>query len=665
MILGVDTGGTFTDFVLIAGPAETGALQTHKVLSTPEAPERAILQGIKEMGLAGAVAKGEVNIVHGSTVATNAALEGTGVATAFITNHGFRDILTIGRQTRPALYQLESAPIQPPVPRTLCLEVPGRIGSNGEVIEPLDDTMLDALVATLNQQQPDAIAITLLFSFLNPDHERLVSRLMADRLDYSPFITCSCEVLPEYREYERGIATWLNATLGPLVRQYLLRLQAGTRPSPLAVMQSSGGTIDAGQAAEKSVNLLLSGPAGGLAAAQYLAELTRETRLMTFDMGGTSTDVALLNGKIGLTSEGRIGEYPVAVPMVDMHTIGAGGGSIASMDAGGLLQVGPRSAGADPGPACYGRGGTRATVTDANLVLGRLQAEAFLGGNMHLDMAAAEQVVSTLANSLGLGLEEAALGIIRVANEHMSRALRVISVARGHDPKTFRLCCFGGAGGLHICALAEAMGMHKAMVPMHAGVLSALGMILAPVERQLTRTHQVLMQDADTGRIKALFAELRDNGLEQLAAEGIKSANVATSTRVDLRYAGQSASLTLDWAGPGATEQAFHQAHEQRYGHRLTAAVELVSLRVSVRDNRPRPALAKLPQPTDIQAVLPDTTGYGTDQEVTRVKRSSLCSGDTLEGPALILETNATTWLASGWHATCDDWGNLFLEKQA
>ena len=311
MILGVDTGGTFTDFVLLtrssSQPASSSSnnntgqsaeLRTHKVLSTPGSPERAILLGIEEMGLAAEVATGQVKIIHGSTVATNAALEGKGVKTAFITNTGFRDLLTIGRQTRPELYLLETPPISPPVSRALCLEADGRIDSLGNELVPLNQLNLEALLTTLNQQKPDAVAISLLFSFLDPGHEKQIARFLAENLDYSPFITCSHEVLPEYREYERGIATWLNASLGPLVKKYLLNLKNSTQPSRLSVMQSSGGTIDADQAARKSVNLLLSGPAGGLAAASFLAELTGQSRLMTFDMGGTSTDVALLDGKI-------------------------------------------------------------------------------------------------------------------------------------------------------------------------------------------------------------------------------------------------------------------------------------------------------------------------------------------------------------------------------
>jgi N-methylhydantoinase A len=670
MILGVDTGGTFTDFVLLS-PATGDAskegvrLTTHKVLSTPKAPEQAILQGITEMGLADDISAGLVKIIHGSTVATNAALEGKGVKTAFITSAGFRDLLTIGRQTRPFLYRLDTPPLKLPVPRELCLEVKGRIDSNGQVLEALDESSLEDLVRTLNTLAPEAIAVSLLFSFLAPEQEQQIAEYLDTHLECSPFITLSSDVLPEYREYERSIATWLNASLGPLVSDYLLKLKTATQPSRLSIMQSSGGTIDAGQAARKSVNLLLSGPAGGLAAASYLTQTSGQKKLMTFDMGGTSTDVALIDGKISLTTEGQIGDYPVAVPMVDMHTIGAGGGSIASIDAGGLLQVGPRSAGASPGPACYGLGGTEPTVTDANLALGRLQPEAFLGGTMALNTQAARNALKSIASSLGLGIEDAALGIIQVANEHMVRALRVISVARGYDPLDFRLCCFGGAGGLHICALAEAMGMTSAMVPVHAGVLSAMGMILAPVERQLSRTYQVLLQNLDIQTTESIFANLEAEGLKQLAEEGVATEHVVIERRADLRYAGQSASLTLPWSTGSEAENSntFHEAHFKRYGHKLASVVELVNLRISIREQREAPVIEQFRQESQTYSPNFEKTLFGMTDKALVIERQVLDEGSEIHGPALITETNATTWLAPGWRVIPDAFGNLLMQK--
>ncbi|MFO7603884.1 MAG: hydantoinase/oxoprolinase family protein, partial [Gammaproteobacteria bacterium] len=528
--LGIDTGGTFTDFVLL----RDNTLRVHKVLSTPAAPEQAILQGIEALGLQSLAPDETLYIVHGSTVATNAVLEGKGVTTAYISNHGLGDVLTLGRQTRRELYNLQPAPISPPVPAEYCLETGGRLSAEGELLEPLTAADLQQLLAQLQQLQPRAVAINLLFSYLDDRAERAIAVALPAGL----FVSRSSQVLPECKEYERGMATWLNAYVGPLVEGYLQRLGHGAAQARISVMQSSGGTIAAEHAAAQAVHLLLSGPAGGLAGARYMGDCAQRPRLLTFDMGGTSTDVALIDGEIQLTSEGHIAHYPVAVPMVDMHTIGAGGGSIAWVDRGGMLQVGPQSAGADPGPACYGRGGTQATVTDANLLLGRLRADAFLGGGMHLDPEAAHQAVQAIAMTLNLSVEAAAEGIIRLANEHMAQALRVMSVQRGIDPRQLTLTSFGGAGGLHVCALAEALGMTAAMVPVYAGVLSAFGMLVAPRSRQLSHGLIGPLADTPTERIEAALAALAQQGREALQAEGVSAGDINTEASLDLRYQG-------------------------------------------------------------------------------------------------------------------------------
>jgi len=518
--LGVDTGGTFTDFVLYAD----GVLRIHKVLSTPEAPERAILQGITDLGLEPA----DLSIVHGSTVATNAALEGKGVRTVYITNYGLGDLLTIGRQARRELYNLQPAPVVPPVPAPFCLETGGRLGADGTVVEPLTEDDLRQLCDEVKRLAPEAVAINLLFSWLDDRFEKAI----AARLPESLFISRSSQVLREQREYERGIATWLNSWVGPLVERYLTRLQHGMKGARLAVMQSAGTTIDAAQAGQQAVRMLLSGPAGGLAGAQAIGRLAEREHLLTFDMGGTSTDVALIDGALRLTSEGSIGPWPVAVPMVDMHTIGAGGGSMAYVDAGGMLQVGPESAGALPGPACYGRGGTRPTVTDANLVLGRLRAEAFLGGGMRLDTEAARTALAPLAQRLHLTIEALAEGIVRIADEHMVRALRVMSVQRGVDARELTLVSFGGAGGLHVCALADALGMRQALVPIHAGVLSALGMLVARRGRHLSHSMQGLLTEMTEAQIERAFSVLIADGAAQLEQEGVKGRELDIHTSV-------------------------------------------------------------------------------------------------------------------------------------
>jgi len=649
-LLGVDTGGTFTDFVLW----HDGRLRVHKVLSTPEAPERAILQGVRELGLASA----GLRMVHGSTVATNAALEGKGVRTAFITNRGFADLLTIGRQNRAELYELQPPAEIPPVPPELCLETGGRIGADGQLLEPLTAQDLEDLRAALQHLKPRAVAVNLLFSFLDDSAEQAIAKIIPDDM----FVALSSQVLPELREYERGMATWLNAWVGPLVQGYLQRLADGLPGASVAVMQSAGDTVAAAQAGERAVRMLLSGPAGGLVGARFVGESAGCPKLLTFDMGGTSTDVALIDGEPRLTSEGRIGPYPVAVPMVDMHTIGAGGGSIAWLDAGGMLQVGPESAGADPGPACYGRGGERPTVTDANLVLGRLRPDAFLGGAMALDLDAARLALASVAGPLGCSVEQAAAGIVRIANEHMARALRTISVQRGIDPRGFVLTSFGGAGGLHVCELAEALGLDDALVPVHGGVLSALGMLAARPGRQLSHTWLGLLSERSDAEINAAFARLADDGRVALRAEGVVDADMQLTPSLDLRYRGQSYTLNLPWRDVAQTQAAFHQLHRERYGHDLTLPVELVNLRLAVRGPGVALRLAA-GERGDEAAPGARVAVVDAGQAVPCYGRAVLAVGQRLVGPAVITEQVATTWLAPGWQAVVDGVGNLRLTR--
>jgi N-methylhydantoinase A len=649
--LGIDTGGTFTDFVLFDG----SALRIHKVLSTPQDPAQAILQGIHELG----VSLDGLQVVHGSTVATNAVLERKGVRTAYITNHGLGDVLTIGRQARRELYNLQPEPLPPPVPRELCIEVGARISSTGERITSLDENDRQTLLARIEVLQPQAVAINLLFSFIDAADEELLESWLPDFL----FVSRSSVVLPEYREYERGIATWLNAWVGPLVAGYLRRLNRQLAPARVTVMQSAGGTVSAAVAGDMAVRLLLSGPAGGLMGARFIGRQAGHARLLTFDMGGTSTDVALVEGEIRLTSEGSIGPWPVAVPMVDMHTIGAGGGSIARVDAGGLLQVGPESAGAVPGPACYGLGGLRATVTDANLVLGRLRPDAFLGGAMRLDVAAARRAVQQVADELDMEVEAAAAGIVVLANQHMAQALRVISVQRGVDPVNHVLVSFGGAGGLHVCALAESLGMRCALVPVQAGVLSALGMLVAPRARELSRTLTGVLAGFMAEVLQQELETLAESGCAELQAEGVPAAEIHVEFSLDLRYQGQSSTLTLAWQGIIATEAAFHLAHEQRYGHRLNTPVELVNLRCNLQGAAPPVSLPELP-PDQSGGEAPGSASVcGCGENVPVWQRALLGAGAAFAGPALITETVATTWLPPGWHCQVDTTGNLILER--
>jgi N-methylhydantoinase A len=649
-LIGVDTGGTFTDLVLF----RPHGITVHKVLSTPAAPEAAILQGIRDLALD----PEGLRVIHGSTVATNAALEGKGVRTLYIGNRGLGDLLTIGRQARPELYNLQPRPLAPPVPAEACLETGGRVSPRGEVIEPLEEEELAELSGRVLASGAQSVAINLLYSYLDDRFERAIEAAMPPGC----FVSRSSEVLPSVGEYERGIATWLNSWVGPLVEGYIERLQAALPGARVSVMQSAGEAIAAEQAAHQAVRMLLSGPAGGLVGAGFTAAVSGRNRLLTFDMGGTSSDVALIDGTPRLTREGRIGPWPVAVPMVDMHTIGAGGGSIARLDEGGMLQVGPESAGADPGPACYGQGGTLPTVTDANLVLGRLRPEAFLGGRMTLEREAAYRAVGELAKAMGLSVEAAAAGIIRVANEHMARALRVISVQRGIDPRGYTLVSFGGAGGLHVCALADALDLPEAMVPVHAGVLSALGMLAARPGRQLVHAHPGLLRELEDHNLQGALAALAERGIKDLRREGLGLEAITREFSLDLRYLGQSYTLNLPWRGVKRTEADFHQQHEARYGHCMEAPVELVNLRASL--GGPEVGLRLSRQPPRQAAVVVEWLQLsGAGQPVARYERSGLAIGQQLVGPALITEMTSTTWLAPGWGATLDPAGNLLLQR--
>ncbi|NQV64102.1 MAG: hydantoinase/oxoprolinase family protein [SAR86 cluster bacterium] len=663
--LGIDTGGTFTDFVL----REAATVRVHKVLSTPGAPQDAILTGIKEMGLQARVAAGQVMIIHGTTVATNAALEGKGVRTAYITNKGLKDVLLIGRQTRQQLYQLTPTKPKTPFDEQLMLEVNTRLNAQGKLIEPLTVTDLDNLERQIAILQPESIAINLLFSFLDPEQELQIEARFCDAY----FVSRSSLVLPEHREYERGMTTWLNAWIGPLIKSYLVSLSTALAPSNLAIMQSSGLTISAKVAADRAVNLLLSGPAGGLAAALAIGHQIRQPRLMTFDMGGTSTDVALLEGEIRLTNQGKIANYPVAVPMADIHTIGAGGGSIAFVDAGGMLQVGPASAGAHPGPACYGRGGTAPTVTDANLVLGRLRSDAFLGGRMQLDTTAAVRALQPLADQLQISVTDLALGIIRIANESMIQALRIISIQQGHDPRDFQLMSFGGAGGLHICDLADALDVREAIVPLNSGVLSALGMLAAQPGREVVKTHQGILDELDDSALTARLDALLTIAQQELKDEGI--VNTQHQYHLDLRYLGQTFSIAVAYRTIAAAIADFHAMHLRLYGHALDKAVELVNLRVHVEAVRQPFRLPPTTQTTteknghsnliDGDNVCGDVFGdlVGEVDPVPIYQRDMLAATCLLTGPALITEDHTTVFLKSGWRASKDELGNLKLTR--
>ncbi|HYP14289.1 MAG TPA: hydantoinase/oxoprolinase family protein, partial [Bryobacteraceae bacterium] len=474
--IGVDTGGTFTDLVLFEGEN----LTVHKVRSTPDDPSRAILAGIADL----LGSEPNVDIIHGSTVATNALLERKGARIALITTAGFEDVLHIGRQTRRELYNFFVEAPRTLVERGLIFGIPERMTARGEVLTPIDQDALAALPNRLREQSIHSVAVCLLHSYANPAHEQQI----ATALHAAGFIvSASHRVLPEYREVERWSTTAANAYVTPIMERYLLRLENTLDRGRLSVMQSNGGFISAARARDAAVQTILSGPAAGAVGALAVARAAGHSHIISFDMGGTSTDVSLIYEELGRTVESVIADIPIRLPMIDIHTVGAGGGSIAYLDAGGALRVGPRSAGADPGPVCYGTG-TELTVTDANLLLGRLYPADFLGGRMKLDEHRTRSVAEQTAAQMGMSVTALAEGIVRVANSNMEAAIRVVSVQRGYDPRQFALLAFGGAGGLHACDLAAALEMHTVIIPEHSGVLSALGMLVADVIKDYSQT---------------------------------------------------------------------------------------------------------------------------------------------------------------------------------
>lgn len=633
-IIAVDTGGTFTDIVFL----RDGLLHVQKVPSTPDDPARAVIEAVNALTPRRAVT---LTLVHGSTVATNALLERRGARVALITNCGFEDIIEIGRQNRPRLYALSDQRAAPLVAADLRFGIAGRVDHAGREIEALAE---DEIVA-LEQQlaHVDAIAICLLHSYANDAHERRVAQLLSS---LGKPLSVSSEVLPEYREYERTATTVVNAYIAPLMVGYLARLELESGARRVRVMGSAGGAVPVAVARREPVHTVLSGPAGGVAGALAVARADGIDNIISFDMGGTSTDVSICPGGPLFTRDFTIGGTPVAIPVLDIHTVGAGGGSIAWVDAGGLLRVGPRSAGAVPGPICYGRGGVEVTVTDAHVWLGRLPADAFLGGRQNLDRAAIGGRLAELAQQLGLSNEVAAAGIITIADSTMEGALRVISVERGYDPVDFTLIAFGGAAGLHAAELAQRLGMPRVLLPFHPGVLSAFGMLAAPVRKSAARTVLVRSDVENDERLDAAFADLAAGARTAMLDEGIADSDITISYSVDARYHGQSHELRVaahEWI------RAFHAAHARRYGYANEyAVVEAVTARVDA--TAPQSALP----PFAGETMSHGATGtlevwYGNSWRSARVQPRHALDQDLVDGPAIITDYSATTWVPEGW----------------
>lgn len=669
--IGVDVGGTFTDFVVVTDEG----IAVHKEPTTQPQHE-AVVAGLGTMD-----ASATAPVVHGTTTATNALLEREGARTALVTTEGFADVLVIGRQNRADLYDLQPSRPSPLVPEERRHEVPERQTADGEELVPLDEDAVRRVAETLGEQETESIALVFLFSYQNPEHEKRAAALLREALPDVP-ITRSSALLPEYREYERTATTVVNAYVRPQVARYLGRLDEALGRRSVRVMQSNGGTIGLDAAAAEPARLALSGPAGGVVGAlgvarraPLLSDAGDPPRIMTLDMGGTSADVALCDGEVPRTTEHTIADLPLRLPATDIHTVGAGGGSIAHVDAGGSLRVGPESAGAEPGPVCYGRGGTEPTVTDAHLVLGRLHPDHVLGGADTLDMApeAARSAVARLGDEVGLSPEETALGIVRVANATMERALRRVSVERGHDPREYALVPFGGAGPLHAAALAEALDMKRVLVPPTPGVLSALGLLMADVvydsSRAVLRHAERLIDDP------APLVDASEAAEADVRSVLVDHGSPVLNYELDLRYVGQSYEISVPLASPITGSRVadaigtFHEQHRERYGHAdPEEPVEVVALRVRGQVDVPSP---ELPRQSETDAPIEDAV-LGTrpvwfdaegPRQTTAYARTELFHGHAIEGPAILHQYDTTIVVPPRWHARIDARQNVWIER--
>jgi N-methylhydantoinase A len=650
--VGIDTGGTFTDLIVRA----RGRTRVHKVLSTPGDPARAVLAGLAEILPGG---DREARVTYGSTVATNALLERRGARVCLVTTAGFEDVIEIGRQARPALYTLEPRRAPPLVARADRIGVRERASHEGRVLVPLGPAELRRMVARVRARRPEAIAVAFLHAYVAPRHERAAGRALAA---LGVPVTLSHALVREHREYERTSTAVANAYVAPVMGRHLARLARAMPRGRFLVMQSNGGAAPPALARREPVRTILSGPAGGVVGAARVAARAGLARILTIDMGGTSTDVALVDGAVPHRSDWSIEGIAVRTPVIDIHTVGAGGGSIARRDRGGSLRVGPESAGADPGPACYGRG-TEPTVTDANLVLGRLDAARFLGGRMRLDPARAAAAVDRLARDLGVGRARAAEGVVRVANAAMARALRVISVERGRDPRQLTLVAFGGAAGLHACELAADLGTREILVPLHPGLCSAVGMAEAPLARDWTLT--VRRIDPRAADLVRLLAPLTRRGVAELAAEGVPATRLVAVRAAEVRYLGQAHEIAVPLAPDYRTR--FDEAHARLYGHAAPERpVEVLALRLTLlAPEPPPPARRRAPRSRRAPAGASHALVWeGRRLTVPRHEREALAPGTRIEGPALLVEYSSTVLVAPGWRAEVDADGNLRVRSR-
>ncbi len=644
--IGVDTGGTFTDLVMLKG----GSFYTHKLLSTPNDPTIAIYKGVLHL----CSDLSELScLMHGTTVATNALLERKGAVTALITTSGFEDVIEIGRQNRGELYNLFWERPSPLVPREYRLGIDERIGSDGSVVKEIDFD-LDEIVDFLKEKKVESVAISFINSYINPEHEWILKEEISNCIDIP--VTSSFQIVPEYREYERTSTTVVNAYLITVVNSYMKSFLKKMGGINTYVMQSNGGVITPEQASEEPVKIVTSGPAGGVVGAHHIAKTIGIDKVITYDMGGTSTDISLVDGEPVFCTQTEVDGIPIRTPMINISTIGAGGGSIAYIDEGGVLKVGPESAGADPGPACYGKGNFP-TVTDANVILGRIEPGWFLGGRMAIDATRAQKAINSLSSE-DVSPYAMAEHIVDIANSNMERALRVISIEKGYDPREFTLVSFGGAGGLHACELAQSLEMKGVLFPVNSGVLSAFGMLVAEFFKDYSMNCLSIYESSGFSVVDEAFEKLH-----KLAISEFDSNELTFQRFVDMRYERQSHELSVEY-GKDCVDN-FHRLHERRYGYRKERnSVEFVNARLRVKIKRDIPSLPFLStQKGEVPVEKKEVIYKNKVIEVSILKRDTLYSGYSSYGPSLILEDTATIFIPPGFRYHVDDYGNILAQR--
>jgi N-methylhydantoinase A/oxoprolinase/acetone carboxylase beta subunit len=660
--IGLDTGGTFTDFVIYSN----GEVYIKKIPSTPKNPSAAVLKGLEEY----INTDKEISIVHGSTVATNALLERKGAKIALITTAGFEDVIFIGRQTRSNLFSLSGEVRAHLLPRRACFGISERTTHTGKIEKDINPIELNSLMNKILNEKVNVVVVSLINSYANPNNEKQISRKLKEKkIQY----TLSTDLLPEYREYERTITTAINGYLIPVMDSYICDLEKKLRNCDLKIMQSNEGYISPKLARKEPIRTALSGPAGGVVGALHVARSAGFKKIVSFDMGGTSTDVSLVDAAIRRTAETEIGGFPIRIPIIDIHTVGAGGGSIAHLDKGGALRVGPQSAGADPGPACYGKG-NQATVTDANLVLGRLDPDYFLGGTMKIDPKRSKEAIEKIAATIGKRLIETAEGIIEIANVNMEKAVRVISIERGVDPRGFYLFSFGGAGGMHAVELAERLRMSGVIIPKNAGVLSAQGLLLTNSIKDYSKSLLKITDKIDPGELEKHFKELEKKGVNDMKVDRFEEGNIELYRSLDLRYAGQSYEITIPYTEKQNEQfpfvSDFHSEHKKQYTYNHPdTPIEIVNVRLRAIGKTDKVKLNKHKSiGREIKnAFIKKQKIYYRKKEIEAsiYKRELLDPGITIKKPSLIIDYESTTFLPPGYNLKVDEYLNLIIGKGA